>query len=204
MDNDGGGRGSRGNGRGWKGGGYRGGRWRGRGQYNRGGGWGRGNRNGDRGAEDQSLENLSVGENTPPPPIRKRNDQENTIRMNVTNHWRKLLPGYDHYYWEKVPQLPDFEKKVEAVEVFLSEIKFAEDALQEMGEGARGIRRESYYSIQFDEAVKNERLLAAWPNIGTDLIDEPEETIALWGVTAHKVCKNTLKDKGLLPMLRES
>lgn len=148
----------------------------------RGGFRGRGRRGyGYRQSNTRNGEDDNGGE--APPPKRKRVDPMQTIKTNVINQWRKLLPGYDLYYCDNVPQLSEFERKVSAVEAFLTRIGFAE----ELCEAEREDGTESYYLMRFDEIVKEDELHRSWQEFRTDLSDEPEETITLWSATAHKV-----------------
>ncbi len=107
-----------------------------------------------------------------------------TIITNVANQWRRLLPAYDLYYCDTTPQLAEFEKKVMAVEAYLDKIGFLQDAATSTKE----IAGEVNYSMSYEVIVRDETLMASWPEFDDDLLNQPDETIALWSVTAHRVC----------------
>lgn len=119
----------------------------------------------------------------PPPPRRKRADPLQSIITNVSNQWRRLLPAYDLYYCDTTPQLAEFEKKVMAVETYLEKIGFLQDAAISTKE----IAGEVYYSMSYEIIVRDETLMTSWPEFEYDLLNQPDETIALWSVTAHRV-----------------
>ncbi|ODN04355.1 DNA helicase MCM8 [Orchesella cincta] len=209
MDSGGGANGGRGRGRGrypsrWmynkkRGGGGRGSRGRGTfgnnsegessgANYNNGRRGGRGVTGFSNNFSSSPPEDADRGDDQPPPSKRrKRTNGLLAIKSSVEKQWRTKLPGYDMYYNDQPPQLPESDKKIDAVESILIRQGFLSD-LSVWDEN----EEQSYYAVGVEDVVKDERFCEIWPDFSEDLFNTPDDTITLWSAAAHKAVFNAM------------
>lgn len=126
-----------------------------------------------------------------PPRKKVRTSNIDTVKESVLKQWRALLPGYDLYYGDGdgPPQLPETEKKILGVELYLKKTRFVENV-----SGCERIRDDDevgeenvYFSLSVETVVCDEEFSRLWPDFDKGLVNEPEQTLTLWSAAAHKV-----------------
>ncbi|CAL8091791.1 unnamed protein product [Orchesella dallaii] len=146
------------------------------------------------GVGDSSCDHPSLNEGRdngalPPPTKKKRLNGLQLIKTNVVKQWMENLPGYDMYYYDKLPQLPESDTKISAVNDFLvrnglvSDMSAWEDS-----------EDQSYFAICVEDVIKDEKFCDLWPEFSEDLLNNPEDTVTLWSAAAHKAVFNAVEN----------
>lgn len=129
------------------------------------------------------------GRSNDPPTKKPRVDPLQTIKKSVENQWRKLLPGYDLYYCDTPPQVADFNRKLEAVQAFLTTTGLCEDTSKWERNDADYGSGENYFMVNVENVLDDKEFCSCWPDFEQDIVNEPSDTIKLWSCAAHKVNK---------------